>query len=507
MAFINTFDRFTTERIGREYLRVSYDRSGRERSPGEQHKENVTAAGNIGVTLGASYREAKAISASRYSDKVRDDFARLLADLGSGQFNADVLVLWESSRGSRKVSEWVELIDVCERQGVSIFVTTHGREYHPGNARDRRSLLEDAVDSEYESAKGSARGVRAAAANAVEGKPHGRIAFGYQRRYDERTRVMIAQEPHEEEAPVILELFKRLEEGHSFKSSARDFEARGITNDSGLPFSPQHLRNMARNATYSGVRVHRPKKKPATARADGTPAPSVSQAEATWPAIVSRETFLHVERMLSDPKRRTTRPGRAKHLLSMIARCDVCDAVLCVTLKYRPDGDYWCAKAGHVKCSKDKLDAYAEAAIIGYLSDPELYAKLNTNEKESSAELAQVRTQLAEARTELAELRAAVAAGQLKVASLIATEPGIEATITRLETFEDELSTPSELRALLQPGEDVAQRWEKAPVSTRRAVARLLLTPEVLGQLRLMRCPPGRRPQPAERARWIRTAA
>jgi len=40
--------------------------------------------------------------------------------------------------------------------------TTHGRTYDPANPRDRRMLQEDAVDSEYETAKLSMRAKRAA---------------------------------------------------------------------------------------------------------------------------------------------------------------------------------------------------------------------------------------------------------------------------------------------------------------------------------------------------------
>jgi DNA invertase Pin-like site-specific DNA recombinase len=72
------------------------------------------------------------------------------------------------------VGEWVELIEECERNAILIRVTTHGRYYDPRNPRDRRSLLEDAVDSEYESSKVSIRAKRAAAAGALEGWPHGR---------------------------------------------------------------------------------------------------------------------------------------------------------------------------------------------------------------------------------------------------------------------------------------------------------------------------------------------
>jgi DNA invertase Pin-like site-specific DNA recombinase len=491
-------------RIGREYLRVSYDRSGRERSQDEQHDENVSAAEGIGVTLGLAYREAGSASASRYARKTRDDFARLLADLAAGRFGAEVLILWESSRGSRKVGEWVELIDLCEQQAVTIFVTTHGREYRPGNARDRRSMLEDAVDSEYESAKGSARGKRAAEANAHAGMPHGRIAFGYIRRYDERTRRMVAQEPHPEEAPVVLELFLRLKEGHSFKAIARDFAARGITNDQGRPFSAQHLRNLALNPTYSGVRVHRTKEQEKT-RNLAVVDPDVFQTEATWPGLVKRADFLAVQRILCDPKRRSARPGGAKHLLSMIAKCDVCGAVLSASQRQRPEMQYWCSEKGHVSCNKAKLDAYAETFIVGYLARPEIHTKISTNEEVASAGLAQVREALSEARAELAKLRAGVAAKKLSVDTLLMLEPGMVETVTTLEATEEELTTPSALRGLFPPGGDVQERWKAAPVSTRRALARILLTPEILGELRVTRCPPGRRPHPSERVNWVRT--
>jgi DNA invertase Pin-like site-specific DNA recombinase len=197
----------------REYLRVSLDRSGRARSLAEQHADHFRVAGEQGWTLmGESYRD-ESVSASRYSRKTREGFDALIADLEQDRFGAQVLMIWESSRGSRRVGEWVRLLELCEQRAVSIFVTTHGRSYEPGNGRDRRSLLEDAVDSEYESAKISTRARRAAAANAVAGRPHGRIPYGYRRVFHPQTRVLIAQEPEPAEAEVIAELYRRLIQG------------------------------------------------------------------------------------------------------------------------------------------------------------------------------------------------------------------------------------------------------------------------------------------------------
>jgi DNA invertase Pin-like site-specific DNA recombinase len=118
----------------------------------EQHADNQRRRDEHGWTLGKPYVD-NSVSRVPLLDEDPRRLRAMLADLDRGRFAADVLVLWEPSRGSRRVSEWVTLIEACERSGVAIFVTTHGRIYRPGNVRDRRSLLEDAVDSEYESGR------------------------------------------------------------------------------------------------------------------------------------------------------------------------------------------------------------------------------------------------------------------------------------------------------------------------------------------------------------------
>lgn len=245
-------------RCAREYLRVSVDRSGRARSLEEQHADHVRVAAEQGWTLAESAYRDESISASRYFRKVRAGFDALIADLEHGRFGAQVLMIWESSRGSRRVGEWVRLLELCEARSVSIFVTTHGRCYEPGNGRDRRSLLEDAVDSEYESAKLSSRQRRAAAANAAAGRPHGCIPYGYRRVFHPQTRALIAQEPEPAEAEVVAELYRRLIGGHSLKGIARDLGERGIMTRSGKAWTAQHLRSLAIKPLYAGLRSHLP---------------------------------------------------------------------------------------------------------------------------------------------------------------------------------------------------------------------------------------------------------
>jgi DNA invertase Pin-like site-specific DNA recombinase len=471
---------------GREYLRVSMDRSGRQRSIEEQHTENQQAADDRGVILGAPY-EDKSISASRYSRKSRDGFGQLLADLEHGRFGADELWLWESSRGSRKVGEWVTLIELCEQQHVGIHVTTHNRTYDPINGRDRRSLLEDAVDSEYESGKISARLKRAAAANAAAGRPHGRAAYGYVRRYDERTRKMIAQEPDPIEAPVIRELFERVKSGHSLRSIARDWETRGIRTRTGKIFTPQHLRVLATTAAYAGLRVHDTNGHGGShSPQPGTP--GVQVVRGTWEPLVSEATYRAVQRILTDPKRTTTRPGRAKHLLSGIGVCDKCETP--ITVSFRSGRATYQCRRGCVRVQKEDIEELAEGVILGYLARPDVHQALQAAEADSDA-LQAVRDELATARARLAELADAAAAGTISIATVARAEPQILATIGALERREAELATPSALHGFITPGANVARRWHAAPMSTRREIARLLLAPDMIGELRVTPRPPG----------------
>lgn len=466
----------TAAPTAREYLRVSLDKSGRARSITEQHADNEREADAYGWTLGEPYSADASISASRYSRKVRGDFAKLLADLEGGRFGASVLILWEPSRGSRKVSEWCQLIELCERWRVSIHVTTHGRTYDPTNARDRRSLQEDAVDSEYETAKTSSRVKRTMAINASDGKPHGRIPYGYSRRYNPRNGDYVAQEVNEAEAKVVRTLFERLEKGHSLRAIARDFAAEGITNDKGAPFSPAHLRVLAVSPTYIAKRVHNPGNGAEPTTVDGD-----------WPPLVDKKRFYAVQRLLTAPERRTSRPGRGKHLLSMLALCHHCGGVLAAS--ERSGGQYQCHTRGCIRINRAELDAYAEQVILGYLGRDDV-REVFTAQQGENAELTAVAEELAGVRAELDNLADAVAAGTITVALAGRAEPQLRDRLARLEKRERELSTPDTLAGLIEPGQDVAERWQAAPMSTRRAVVRLLLAKDgALGELRVTRSP------------------
>lgn len=491
----------STQITAREYLRVSKDKSGRERSITEQHAENADQAAEHGWELGDPYADVG--SASRYATRPRGNFDTLIADLRADRFGADVLILWESSRGSRRVSEWLEVIELCEQRGVKIHVTTHGRTYDPTNGHDRKALIDDATDSEYESWKISRRAKRANGRDAAAGRPHGRVPLGYRREREHVTdpetgklKVNVRQVIDPETAPIVRELFARIVKGHSLRSIARDFAARGIVKPSGGPYSAAHLRAIATAHAYAGLRVHVP------GRQDGNhqPRPDMQVHEADWPAIIDRRTWLRTQEILSAPERRTTRPGRAVHLLSMIAACDVCAGPLAARAgKGGRVDQYTCHRRGCVRIGKAELDELAERAVIAYLSRDDV-AETITRRDGDDAELDAAKLAVDEIRAELRDLEQRTARGELSLAFAANVEPGIRERLRLAEARVDELAAPPALAGYITPGRDVARRWRAAPMSARREVARLLLSPAYLGELRVTRSPsPGHRVDAAER--------
>lgn len=485
---------------GREYLRVSANKDGQSKSKSEQNDDNASAAAREGITLGAPYQDDG--SASPYATKVRDDFARLLDDLRTGAFGADVLVMWENSRGSRTVAEWVELLALLAARGILVYVTTHGRFYDPRNARDERSLLEDAVDSQYESRKISGRVLRTKASRAAAGQPDGNTPLGFVRLYDPVTRKRTAQVPDDSElipddarpaepmAPRIRELFAALRRGESLKSIERAWAAAGVLTPErvtkkgkamgGKPYTAQHLRSLALTYSYAGLRVHVANGQSGSATRKPTPDQIF---EGTWTPIVDRETFYAVQNILSDPGRRTSRPGRANHLLTMTARCDVCGGAL--TFRSHRDGQLFCRDAGHVRLNMGAVDIYAETLMLNVLSDDDLCGLMAERDADPS-ELRELRAEIVELGRRLKALASNVTISE-DVLALRAD--ALQAALTTARERERELSTPNALRGLIEPGAGVAQRWELLGMESKRQIARILFSPAVLGYLSVTREP------------------
>lgn len=439
------------------YDRVSrVARAGDLRSMEQQSDENRAAIDANGWTYGPEYDGDANRSASRFATRQRDDFARLLVDLDAGRL--DVLVMWETSRGSRKLSEWSQMLDLCRERGVLIHVTSHGRTYDPRRARDWRTLAEDGVDNAYESEKTSDRIRRDVAASARAGRPHGNVPYGYARRYDPQTRALIAQEPHPEHAAIVREIITRTARGDALITVTDDLNARGIPSPRGKTWSRFIVRRVATSPVYIGKRSHKGQ-----------------LYDATWPPLVDEGTYWAAVRLLSDPARKTTRPGRQAHLLSYFAECGRADCAAPLSARHVKALDAWtynCSKGGHVSTRIAWMDEPVELMIVARLSLPDAYDMFAGADDQA----------VMEARAEVEELRARheafaddAAEGKISPAALARIESRLLPQIEDAERRARDAAVPVAVRELVEPGADVRARWEAMTVPSKREVLRTIV--------------------------------
>jgi site-specific DNA recombinase len=457
------------------YNRVSDDRKGRSKSPQEQNTENAAACRGQGWTVRATYTEPESASASRFARKAREEWERCQRDLAAGDIG--VLVVWETSRGTRRMAPWVDLLDACRDRGVLIHVTSHDRTYDPRQWRDRKALLEDGIDNEAESEKTSQRVGRAARARAAAGLPNGRLLYGYKREYeydDTGKRHFLRQLPREDQAAIVREAFRQFTAGESLHAICAGLERRGVPvafrmnparrkNPATPRWDEVRLRQMLRNPGYIGKRVYRGK----------------VTGDAAWPAIIDEDTFYLCQRRLEDPSRRMNRGEiHDKHLLSGVARCGVCGAYLRKVPNHTARMIYQCRGRGGDRskgryCTSipaEALETFAEELIIARLSRADA-RELFTADR--TAQAADAGAALLRKQQELDDLYAGVTAGRLSVRALTAIEPALLAEVAALEQAAHSF-VPPPLRDVAGP--DAAKRWAQLSLDQKKDVMRAIVT-------------------------------
>lgn len=428
-----------------------YSRQSRDstKSIDDQARENRAAVDEQGWQVAVEYSDGS--SASRFARKARDEWQRVLADVAARAF--DVLVLWESSRGDRTPETWLALLTTCRKRGVLIHVVTHHRTYDMRNPRDWRTLAEDGIDNAYESEKISLRVRRGLASAASAGRPtHGRCPDGYRRVYDERTGALIGQEIDPERAPIVRDIITRAAKGEPISTIVASLNARGVPTIGAERWYRVRVRDIAINPAYRAARMHNGEEHPAG-----------------WPALVDDATWYAAYRVLTDPRRVTTRPGRQVHLLTYLGTCEPCGAPLTAVR-----GRYRCWDNGCVTIVEAPTDRLVEDHILGRLSRPDVYESLRRAGADTDQQLVEARAEAARLRGQLAAWRLSAAKGKTSPESLAVIEADLTTQIRAADRHADRTSIPPALRQILKPGADVRTRWAGMPLPARRDVIRTL---------------------------------
>jgi hypothetical protein len=202
---------------------------------------------------------------------------------------------------------------------------------------------------------------------------------------------------------------------------------------------------------------------------------------------VDETLFWVVYNKLTDPSRLTHKPGGAKHLLSLIARCGECSGPLQATARY--DGGQWkyiCRDKSCVMIAEAELDAYVMFEITRFLSD-----KKNYTQQSDNGQIEGMRAQIRENKAARERLGEAVAHGMDPVIAG-RTDKRLALEIRKLEAKIDELTAPSVLMDFAERCDDVAERLKDTPLPGQREIMRAVM--ERKGYVRLHRSPQGRQP-------------
>jgi site-specific DNA recombinase len=426
------------------------------RSIRQKNAASVTdqVAGGEGACAGNGWDVAAVIdqdddrSASRFARKERPGWDQLLASLRAGM--ADVVVLWESSRGDRKLSEWAAFLDLCRERNVLIHVVSHDRAYDLSKSRDWRTLADEGVNSAMESETISGRVRRGKASAARRGEPYPVPPYGYRAVYHQFTGKREGWVIVPERAAIVREIFARVSDHESLKAIRRDLNERGVPAARGGPWTEQQVRHVAMNLAYASL-----------LRLDDG-----ELIDGTWPPIVTKAQWNACMAVLR-PRLTGKRPGGQKHLLTYLANCECGSPLVARIVSGTPR--YSCRK-GCFYIPEEWLDDLVADGICERLSYPDARDLFKSDDTRSAALV-----------NEIAELQAQLdewAAADISARAYGVKEAQLLPKIERAQRELDALTIPPALAGILK-AENVRASWGTYTIQAKRAIITAMTGVEV----------------------------
>jgi DNA invertase Pin-like site-specific DNA recombinase len=489
------------------YCRVSLDQDGTEKSVNDQEIEGRAWVRQEGALLEERhvYRDSDR-SASRFATKQRESFNRLLDDIDNGEL--DAVWFWELSRQQRRLDVFAKLRDLCRERGVMWVI--RDRVYDPSSYADMMAAGVLSLVAENESELTSQRVQRGKHSSAHRGRPAGKVPYGYRRIWNPETGKWERDEPllydgnghpvDDSPAAVVREIYDRIAAGESLTKIRQDLNDRGIRSARGYPWDNYKIRYIALSPTYLGHRVYRVDEHYTSRSGDRSKA-VLPGVEAQWPPLVDPETYWTVHRILTDPKRRTTRlgPRTGQHLLTALGRCAECGGKFVrrrAPANHKRTEHTWiysCRDRNCVGISVVALDEYVEKVVVAWLSDPAVAADLTQN-ADNSAAAKQARADAERSRSDLQQLHADVERGLVSPTIATHAERGLVAVIEDAEQRLQGATLPSVLVGNIGPRAKAG--WDALDMDAKRLLIR------TVADIRVRRVGRGYRVPVQDRVEW-----
>lgn len=429
------------------YARQSLDRTGEGAAVDRQVDDCRQLADRRGWAVVETLTDND-MSAS--TGKPRPGYQRLLKLMRGG--SVDAVVVWHVDRLTRRLIDLEEVIAICEATGVRLATVTGDIDLSTDTGRMLARILASVARGEVER-----KGIRQRRANEQRAsKGHmgwTRRPFGYDRQ-DGVVHVV------EQEAKALERAAEMVLAGDTLAAGVRMLDALGLQTTAGKAWNVTSLKRALLNPRYSGRVTYN----------------GADVSEGSWPVILPAETQERLAEKLRDVQRRVQQGTDPKFLLSGLARCGRCGAVMFAS----PFGDkgrrwqvYRC-RSCYLARRQDLVDELVEGIVIARLSQPDAAALFAEDE-----DIPALRAEAAELRSRRDDLAALLADGLL---SASAVRERSQQLTGRISALEDRISQAlGESPALALAGaDDVRAAWADMPLRNRKQVVDLLMTVTIL---------------------------
>jgi DNA invertase Pin-like site-specific DNA recombinase len=440
------------------YARISADTEGKSLGVQRQLEDCRKLAADRGWPVGAEYVDN---DVSAFSGKPRQQYARLLDDLGSGA--RDAVIVYNLDRLHRRPAELEEFVALCERVGVSQ-VATVTADIDLGNDDGLFMARIFAAFAAKESGRKSARIRRKMLQNAEAGLPHGSVRpFGYE---DDKITL------RDDEAAVVREMVDRYLAGQSIRSLTVWLNDSGVAPAVAKSWQTSAVRQILCSGRIAGLREHR----------------GEVIGPAKWPAII---TPAERDRMLARIASRSlikTRAART-YLLSGMLRCGRCGNRLFSQARHvNPDNRvrrYVCLKGpDHGGCGRltvvaEPVEGLLTDAVLTRLDSPHL-AKALAGKSNPDRDVAALAAAVEADQGRLDELAALYADGAVTAREWIAARDPITARISHARREIAAATDTTAVYELAGTGGILREQWPNLELERQQAIIKAVLDHAVI---------------------------
>ena len=427
------------------YARISSDREADGLGVARQVADCERLAERKGWPVAGYYVDD---DVSAWSGKRRPEYARMLADLGTGAITG--LLVYDLDRLHRQPNELEAFIDLCARLGLSSVASVSGDIDLTTTEGQFQARILGAVAKKESDDK--SRRIRRKHDEIAES---GRVSGGGSRPYGyENGKVTVRPA----EAGVIVECAQRLLAGEAVRSIANDLNEREIPAAQGGQWSPQSLRRMLASPRISGQRAHH----------------GDIVATAEWPAIISVEQGAKIRAILSNPERRTNKAAR-RYLLGGLLVCGRCGERLVARPRSGGLRRYACAKGagfsgcGHTYINADEVEQFVTEAALHRIDSRDLQRAMERRQQQAPEAERWLREAEA-AQQQLDELADAYGQREITMSEWKAARKPIEQRLTAARKQLAKVTHGGLLESYLGHSDRLRDDWDGLDLSQQHAI-------------------------------------